>query len=190
VRGSGGPTVDDTEGTALRGRRAGTASLLSVHKLVDDLCATALDLCADGGNAGDSATGRNQNRAFTWESTTNILCIKKKREFSTCHTGINDELAERLSQVYTVVIYRREGENIDLRDGEPGRFWKGSQAQPGIHQALADGSPASSQSAASARSEPGPPGTRSAALSDSPLRPLHLGGVASGTALTQAQREA
>jgi len=32
-----------------------TASLLSVHKHVDDLCATAPSLCIGGGNAGDSA---------------------------------------------------------------------------------------------------------------------------------------
>jgi hypothetical protein len=32
-----------------------TASLLPVHKRVDDLCATAPSLCIDGGNAGDSA---------------------------------------------------------------------------------------------------------------------------------------
>jgi hypothetical protein len=32
-----------------------TAYLLTVHKHVDDLCATALSLCMRGGNAGDSA---------------------------------------------------------------------------------------------------------------------------------------
>jgi hypothetical protein len=32
-----------------------SASLLSVHKHVDDLCATARSLCTDGGNVGDSA---------------------------------------------------------------------------------------------------------------------------------------
>jgi len=32
-----------------------TASLLSVYKHVDDLCATAPSLCAHGGNAGDYA---------------------------------------------------------------------------------------------------------------------------------------
>jgi len=32
-----------------------TTSLLSVHKHVDDLCATAPSLCIGGGNAGDSA---------------------------------------------------------------------------------------------------------------------------------------
>jgi hypothetical protein len=37
----------------LAGQR--TAALLSVHKHVDDLCATAPILCIDGGNAGDFA---------------------------------------------------------------------------------------------------------------------------------------
>jgi hypothetical protein len=59
---------------------------------------------------GISEPGRNQNRAFTRESASNILCIPRKSNLSTRHTGINDELAERLSQVNTVVIYRREGE--------------------------------------------------------------------------------
>ena len=109
---------------------------------------------------GISQHGRNQNRAFTRESASNILCIKKKPEFSTCHTGINDELAERLSQVYTVVINRREGETLTLETVSPGALKGESNATavnaPGMHQALADGSPTSPQSAASARSEPGP----------------------------------
>ena len=64
VRETGGPTVDDPDETASRRRRTGTASLLSVHKLVDDLCATALGLCADGGNAGDFATRPPPEQGF------------------------------------------------------------------------------------------------------------------------------
>jgi hypothetical protein len=47
---------------------------------------------------------RNQNRAFTWESAIHTLCIQKKLELSTSRTAIPDELAERLSQIYTFVI--------------------------------------------------------------------------------------
>ena len=47
---------------------------------------------------------RNQNRAFTWESANHTLCIQKKLELSTSRTAIPDELAERLSQIYTFVI--------------------------------------------------------------------------------------
>ena len=65
---------------------------------------------------------------------------------------------------------------------------------PGTHQALADGSPTCSvpglsqqstspQSAASARSEPGLPGTRSA-IQSIPLRPCTWAGLPSCTALT------
>jgi hypothetical protein len=78
---------------------------------------------------GISQPARNQNRAFTRESTSNILCIPRKTDLSTRHIAINDELAERLSQVNTVVIYHREGENTNHRDGEPGRFERGGQAQ-------------------------------------------------------------
>ena len=64
VRGSGGPAVDDPDKTASRRRRTGAVSLLSVHKLVDDLCATALGLCAAGGNAGDFATRPQPEQGF------------------------------------------------------------------------------------------------------------------------------
>jgi hypothetical protein len=73
--------------------------------------------------------GRNQNGAFTRESASNILCIPGNPDLSTRKITINDELAERLSQVNTVVIYHREGENTNQRDGEPGRFERGGQAQ-------------------------------------------------------------
>ena len=48
--------------------------------------------------------GRNQNGAFTRESVSNILCIPGNPDLSTRKITINDELAERLSQVNTVVI--------------------------------------------------------------------------------------
>jgi hypothetical protein len=73
--------------------------------------------------------GPNQNGAFTRESVSNILCIPGNPDLSTRKITINDELAERLSQVNTVVIYHREGENTNQRDGEPGRFERGGQAQ-------------------------------------------------------------
>jgi hypothetical protein len=73
--------------------------------------------------------GRNRDRAFTWEGASRSLCIQKKLELSTSHTAIHDELAEHLSQIYRFVIWRRDCENTDPRDGEPGRFERGAQAQ-------------------------------------------------------------
>jgi hypothetical protein len=64
VRESSRPAVDDTDETASRRRRTWAASPLSVHKHVDDLCATALGLCVDGGNAGDFATRPQPEQGF------------------------------------------------------------------------------------------------------------------------------
>jgi hypothetical protein len=71
---------------------------------------------------GIALPGRNHDRAFTWENANHTLCIKRKLKLSTYHAAINDELAERLSQVYGVVIRRRNRETPDPRDGESGRF--------------------------------------------------------------------
>jgi hypothetical protein len=35
--------------------------------------------------------GRNQDRAFTWESASRILCMQMKLDLSTCHAAINDK---------------------------------------------------------------------------------------------------
>jgi len=95
---------------------------LSVHKHVDDLCVTAPSLCVRGRNAGDSAAWLQQDSAFTWESASYILCISRKLKLSTCHVAISDKLAERLSQVYPIVIWCRDCENTKTRDGETRRF--------------------------------------------------------------------
>ena len=142
---------------------------------------------------GISQPGRNQNRAFTWESASNILCILRKTDLSTRHTAINYELAERLSQVNTVVIYSGEGENTNHRDGEPGRFEgevkrDGGERRPGRIRRSLTAAPtcsvpglsqqsASSRSAAFERSKPGLPATRSAAPVRHSAASLHLGGV-------------
>ena len=136
LRGPGGPTVAMAR-TAVR-RMAPIRCCLparhedcfpaTVHKHVDDLfqrrhCAYTVEML------GIPLPDRNQDRAFTWESTSHTLCIQKKLELSTCRTAINNELTERLSQVYTVVICRRDCKNTNPRDGEPGRFERGAQAQ-------------------------------------------------------------
>lgn len=69
--------------------------------------------------------------AFTWESASRTLCMQRKPEFSTCHAAIDNKFAERLSQVYFVVIRRRNRENTEPRDGKPGRFLKGERKRNG-----------------------------------------------------------
>ena len=79
-------------------------------------CAYAVEML------GISLPGRNHDRAFTWESASRILCIQRKPELSTCQPAMDNKRAERLSQVYLVVIRRRNRENTEPRDGEPGHF--------------------------------------------------------------------
>lgn len=75
--------------------------------------------------------GRNHDRAFTWESVSRILCMQRKLELSTCHAAIGNKWAERLSQVYPVVIRRQDREDTEPSDGEPGRFLKGERKRNG-----------------------------------------------------------
>jgi hypothetical protein len=62
-----------------------TAPLLSVHKHVDDLCATAPSLCTDGGNAGDSAAQPEPGAGIYLGERESRLCIKRNQELSTAH---------------------------------------------------------------------------------------------------------
>jgi hypothetical protein len=55
-----------------------TASLLPVHKHVDDLCATAPSLCIDGGNAGDSAGQPEPEEGIYLGERESCLCIQGK----------------------------------------------------------------------------------------------------------------
>ena len=75
--------------------------------------------------------GRNHDRAFTWESASRILCMQRKLELSTCHAAIDNKWAERLSQVYPVVIRCQHREDTEPSDGEPGRFLKGERKRNG-----------------------------------------------------------
>jgi hypothetical protein len=111
--------------------------------------------------------------------------------------AINDELAENLSQVYSVVIRRRNRETLTLEMMSPSAFRKGSPsataANARIHLAFADGRPAcpvpvrhSSRPARGrppTRLEPGPPGRRTAAQPVIPLRSCPWAGYPSCTAL-------
>ena len=66
-----------------------TAYLLTVHKHVDDLCATALSLCMRGGNAGDSAArahtrgglylGKRRPRPVHAEKTRIVHMLRRNR---------------------------------------------------------------------------------------------------------------
>ena len=56
-----------------------TASLLSVHKHVDDLWAAAPSLCISGGNAGDSAAGPEPGEGIYLGERESYLCIQKNQ---------------------------------------------------------------------------------------------------------------
>ena len=63
----------------LPARRRTTASLLPVHKHVDDLWATAPSLCIGGGNAGDSAAGSEPGEGIYLGERESYLCIQRNR---------------------------------------------------------------------------------------------------------------
>ena len=58
--------------------RLQSCSLLSVHKHVDDLCATTPSLCIGGGNAGDSAGSPEPEEVIYLGERGSCLCIQRK----------------------------------------------------------------------------------------------------------------
>jgi hypothetical protein len=73
--------------------------------------------------------GRTGTGHFTWENASHILCIQGKLELSTRCAAINNYLAECLSQVYSVVIRRRNREALTLETMSPSASERGAQAQ-------------------------------------------------------------
>ena len=67
------------------------AFLLSVHKRVDYLCATAPGLCIRSGNAGDSAAWPQPRQGpLPGRAASRTLCMQRKPELSTCHAAIDN----------------------------------------------------------------------------------------------------
>ena len=60
---------------------------LGVHKSVDDLCKTALNLCAPGEMLGIAAATRAYGRAVTGENAIHTLCTTRKPKLSTRHAA-------------------------------------------------------------------------------------------------------